>query len=291
MKLLVVGASGFVGGFLMEAFGADAVGTYANRPRPGLLPLDLRDHSAVRRLIRELQPRWILLPAAQPHVDWCEDHEAESRAVNVAGVLALAEEARAVAARVLFFSTDYVFDGAAGPYHEEATPSPLNVYGRQKLAAEHGVLEAGRENIVVRVCGVYGCEEPPKNFVMTLLRRLRAGEAVRVPNDQWGTPTYVRDIARAVQRLVESGASGVWHVAGPDFLPRHEFAFRICRHFGLDSSLIAPTPTHALGQRAPRPLRAGLVAERIGQLGVHLRGVEEGLQAVREELVLRSAAG
>ncbi|MCL6532844.1 MAG: sugar nucleotide-binding protein, partial [Armatimonadetes bacterium] len=94
MPVLVIGASGFVGSALLDVFGAEAVGTYCERPRPGLRQLDMRDARAVAKLVSEIAPSWILIPAAQPHVDWCEEHESESRAVNVHGPAAVAGVAR-----------------------------------------------------------------------------------------------------------------------------------------------------------------------------------------------------
>lgn len=284
MRVLVIGASGFVGSALVEAFAGQAVGTYFQRPRPGLLPLDMRHPEAVRRVVSETESSCILVPAAQPHVDWCEDHEEESYDTNVRGPAVVAEVARTVGARVVFFSTDYVFDGTEGPYDETARPAPINVYGKHKLEAEQRVLGADPKNLVVRICGVYGYENPAKNFVMTLLRRLRAGEEVRVPCDQWGTPTYVRDIAATVRTLVEREASGVCHVAGPDYLPRHEFAQYVCTEFGLDRSQLHPLPTSALGQRARRPLHAGLRGRLMETWGIFCRGVVAGIGALAAEI-------
>src|SRR6185436_9613383 len=136
MRTLIVGASGFVGSALRLAFGEQAVGTYFSHPEPGLRALDIRDAGAVRQLVEEVRPDVIIHPAAQPNVDWCEDHVAESHAVNVTGTLHVVEAALAAGVRYLFFSTDYVFDGKAGPYREDAPTNPPNVYGRHKLEAE-----------------------------------------------------------------------------------------------------------------------------------------------------------
>lgn len=282
-SILVVGASGLVGRALVEEFGAHARGTFFSRAKDDLQFLDITDRSAVRQLLQELAPAWILLPAAIPHVDWCEEHPTESFRVNVEGPMCVAEEAARAGARVAFFSSDYVFDGDAGPYDEQAPRRPINWYGRHKELAELRVLETDARNLVVRLCGVYGYEEPAKNFVMSLRRRLGAGERVTVPADQWGTPTYVRDIARATRVLLEVEASGVWHVAGPDYLPRHEFAFRACDALGLDRRLVQPVPTSALAQRARRPLRGGLSCRRLRDVGVQLRGVDAGLEALVRE--------
>ena len=141
-------------------------GTYCTHPVDGLRQLDMRDVAAVQRLVAEVRPELIIQPAAQPHVDWCEDHVQESYDINVAGTRNLAEAARAAGARYVFFSTDYVFDGAAGPYAEDAATDPPNVYGRHKLEAERLIAATLQDYLIVRVCGVYGFERQGKNFVM-----------------------------------------------------------------------------------------------------------------------------
>ena len=113
MQILIVGASGFVGSALRSVYGPDAVGTYCNHPTPGLRYLDVRDAGAVDQLLSEVRPDLVIHPAAQPNVDWCEDHVAESHAINVEGTRNVAAAARAHGARYVFFSTDYVFNGGA----------------------------------------------------------------------------------------------------------------------------------------------------------------------------------
>src|SRR5579862_9250883 len=153
MRVLIVGASGFIGGALHSAFGADAVGTYCTHLVAGLQPLDMRDAAAVERLVQEVRPEVIVHPAAQPHVDWCEDHADESHAINVTGARNVAVAARRAGARFVFFSTDYVFSGASGPYREDARTDPPNVYGRHKREAELLIADTLDDHLIVRVCG------------------------------------------------------------------------------------------------------------------------------------------
>ncbi len=283
MRSLVIGASGFVGETLYRQALPEAVGTYCSHAAPNLWPLDIRDAQAVARVLREAGCEVVFLPAAQPHVDWCEEHPQESAAVNVEGTHTVARVAAELGMRLVFFSTDYVFDGAAGPYREDAVPNPINEYGRQKRAAEEGVLAASEDHLVVRVCGVYGYEAAGKNFVMSFVRRARAGERLRVPSDQWGNPSYVEDVAAAVRALAAAGQRGVWHVAARDYLSRADFARCICREFGVPEEAFEAVSSEALQQRAPRPKRAGLDATRLRrELGVRLRGVGEGLREARE---------
>ena len=285
MRVLIVGASGFVGSALQSVFGADAVGTYCNHPVEGLQPLDMRDATAVDRLVREVRPQLIIHPAAQPHVDWCEDHVAESHAVNVVGTRNVAAAARAVGARYVFFSTDYIFNGGAGPYREDATPDPPNVYGRHKLEAERLIAATLDDYLIVRVCNVYGVERQGKNFVMGLLAKGRRGEPMNVPSDQWGNPTYGDNLAEAVKELAQSVHRGVYHVVGPEHMDRISFARLGCEVFGLDPSFLRPKTTPELGQRAPRPLRGGLDnAKARAVLTTELLAPRAGLQRMKQRL-------
>jgi dTDP-4-dehydrorhamnose reductase len=266
-------------------FGAHAVGTYCNHPGAGLRHLDMRDGAAVQRCVSEVRPDVILQPAAQPHVDWCEEHVQESHDVNVAGTRHVVNAARAVGARYVFFSTDYLFNGRSGPHPEDAAPDPLNVYGRHKLEAETIIRTSLEDSLIVRVCGVYGFERQGKNFIMALLARGGCGEPMNVPSDQWGNPTYADNLAAAVKELALATHRGVVHVAGPDYLDRMAFARLACSVFGLDATFLHPRPTAEFGQRAPRPLRGGLdtaKARRI--LTTPLAGPQQGLALMREQL-------
>ncbi|MCK6556443.1 NAD(P)-dependent oxidoreductase [Candidatus Binatia bacterium] len=285
MRTLIIGASGFIGGVLHETFGPGTAGTYFNHPVDGLLPLDIRDAAAVGRLVAEVRPALVVHPAAQPHVDWCEEHTEESYAVNVAGTRNVAAAARAAGARYVFFSTDYVFNGHDGPYREDSTPDPINVYGRHKLAAEQAIAATLDDHLIVRVCGVYGFERAAKNFVMALLGRSRRGETMYVPLDQWGTPTYVEDLAAAVRELATAEHRGVWNVVGAEFLDRVSFARLVCAVFDLDPGFLQPRTTAELGQKAPRPLRGGLVIDKArAVLKSPLRGPREGLEQLKIQL-------
>jgi dTDP-4-dehydrorhamnose reductase len=278
--VLVVGASGLVGSALLRALGEDAVGTYLSRPRPDLRRLDARDQDAVARVLDEVGPRMVLFPAAQPAVDWCEDHPAEAREQNVLPALATLVAASRAGAEFVFFSSDYVFDGKAGPYAEDARPAPIQVYGRHKLEVEQAVLSMG--GTVVRTTTVFGDEPPPgKNFVVRLVDRLRARERVAVPSDQISTPTWVDDLARATLAICAKG--GLWHAAGPDLYTRDELARLVARVFGLDPSLIDAVPTARLGQHARRPLRGGLRTDRLASvLSGPLLGPGEALARLRD---------
>ena len=285
MRALVIGASGLVGSALLRALGPTGVGTYLTRPRPGLRRVDAADRKAVERIMREVMPETVLFPAGNPNVDWCERNPREAEEQNLGPLRAVLAAAGAVP--VLAYSTDYVFDGTAGPYGEADRVHPLSVYGRLKAELERLVLEVG--GTVVRTTGVFGWEpEPAKNFVLRLIASLRHDDRVRVPTDQVANPTYVEDLATATLRIAGTGERGLWHVAGRELFARDAFARLVAEVFGCDGTLIDGVPTSALGQAADRPRSGGLRCERFrARFGVAPgRAPREALRELRERLTV-----
>jgi dTDP-4-dehydrorhamnose reductase len=288
VRALVIGASGQVGAALaarLRARGHTVVGTHGRVPQPGTRPLDLADVAAAERLVAEVAPDWVFCPAGLTHVDYCEDHADEAFGLNRDAPAAVARAAARRGAGFVYFSSEYVFDGTAGPYGEDDPPNPLSVYGRSKLEGERAAVAGNLRTLVVRTTVVYGPEPQGKNFVYQLLRRARAGERMTVPVDQRSSPTCNADLAAAVVELAERGERGVLHVAGPDVLDRHAFARLACEVFGLDPGFLVPVTTAELRQRAARPLNAGLRIDRVrARVTVPLRPPREGLAAMRRAL-------
>jgi dTDP-4-dehydrorhamnose reductase len=287
MKVLVVGASGQIGGHLLRALcagGHDVTGTYHSQPQPGLIKLDLNDEAALCAASRRLRPDVVILSAGWTWVDGNEDDPAASQRLNCDHPLALARSCAEVGARFVTYSTDYVFDGKQGAYREQASTGPLNVYGQSKRDLELGLAGLGGEHLVLRTSTVYGPEAQGKNFVYQLVRRVRAGQPFRVPTDQVACPSYAPDVAAATLALIGSGAGGVWHVTGPDALDRGAFARLVCAEWNLDPDAIEYLPTQELGQTVRRPLLADLDTSKLREAGHSVRGVREGLASMRREI-------
>lgn len=279
-RWMIVGASGLVGSHLRVALeGRDVIATSHRTSLPGAIPLDLTDGAAIARTVGEAQPDVILVAAADAYVERCEREPVASHSINVTAARDLAAAARS--ALLVVFSSEYVFDGQAGSYGEDDPVAPLNEYGRQKvdletLAREHG------EHLICRVSGVYGWSPARTSFVAQIVDALRAGRRFSVPADQLITPTPAPDLARAVTELVERGARGTFHVAGPEILERPEFARRAAAAFDLDRRLLDAIPTASLGLAARRPLRAGLRTEKLSAfLGHGLPASAVALAAMR----------
>jgi dTDP-4-dehydrorhamnose reductase len=287
ISALIVGASGQVGHHLAlaaERRGLEWTGTFHANPLPTLRSLDVREQAAVRSVVRATSPTHLLVPASATNVDGCEQHPEAAYAVNVQGVDHLVQAANEVGAVVVYFSSDYLFDGEHGPYDERAPANPIQRYGLQKLIAEHLVLREAHESLIVRTTVVYGWEPQGKNFIYRLLSCLREDREIAVPADQIGSPTYAPVLADAVWELLAGGARGIVNVVGRELVGRDEFARKAAQVFGFDPTLVRPIATAELAQPAPRPLRAGLRVELAESLlGGMLLGYNDGLRRMLAE--------
>jgi dTDP-4-dehydrorhamnose reductase len=223
----------------------------------------------------------IYCAAGATNVDRCESDVAWAEAANHLGPLALAHAARHIP--FVFFSTDYVFDGSAetpGPYAEDAATHPLSVYGRTKLAGEQSILAAHSSALVLRTTGVYGPDPQGKNYLYTLSRILRDCKTMLAPIDQLATPTYNSDLAAAAIALVERKQTGLFHVAGPDFLSRYDFAVAAAKILALPNATLQPVTTAELAQKAIRPLLGGLAIKKLQSIlgPACMRSVETGIR-------------
>lgn len=261
--VLVFGASGLAGSAIVAEAARRAmpvVGTYGSVPVAGLERWQ-GDPGDAAALIERVRPVAVVYAAGYTHVDGCEARPDEAVRLNAETPAALARESRGTP--FVYLSTEYVFDGLAGPYAETASIRPLSAYGRSKAEGERRVLAEHPEALVLRTTVLYGPDHQGKSFVAQLRHRLGQRERMRVPDDQISTPTFTEDLAARMFDLIDQRAGGIWHVTGPEAMDRHAFARIAAEAFGLDARLLEPCATATLGQVAPRPLRAGLRIEKL----------------------------
>lgn len=226
--------------------------------------LDIRDAGAVRAAVHAFAPDVILHTAAYTNVDGAEADPATAEAVNLLGTRNVIEAVRGTHTLVVYFSTDYVFDGTKGsPYVETDTPRPLSVYGRTKLAGEQEVLGWAR-GMVVRTSWLFS--ETGTNFVKTILAaaqaRIGTGEPLRVVDDQVGSPTNAGHLAAAVDEALRLGvAPGLYHLAGGGYCSWCELAREVVALAGLEVP-VEPISTAQAGRPAPRPAFSALTSAR-----------------------------
>jgi dTDP-4-dehydrorhamnose reductase len=248
--------------------------------------LDITRRGDVRSLVGSFHPDVILNAAGATDVDWCEGHREEAWRVNVAGAEHLIEAARKVGAHLIHVSTDYVFDGLHGPYDEEASPSPVNYYGRTKLAAENALRLSDVQWSIVRPIVLYGFGLSVRsNFALWVVENLRKKHLIRCLTDQISNPTAVTDVAMAMLRIFELGKEGVFHVCGSDRVSRYDFARETALIFDLDPGLIQPATLAELKQTARRPPVTGFITLKSETtLGIKPMGIHQGLTLFRREL-------
>lgn len=243
--------------------------------------MNITKFDEVETAIRRVAPDFVIHAAAFTDVDACEIEPQRAWEVNAFGTKHIVDACDKHGAKVVYISTDYVFDGENGPYSEEDPTHPVNVYGESKLAGEQFAM-SHPDNAVARVCVLYGPDKP--NFVTWVINALRTNTPINVVSDQLNTPTYVGSCARALLRLCELDLHGVYHVAGREQISRYAFAREIADVFRLNQKLINVTTTDTLKQQARRPMNSSLnVAKAERALGMRLANVREGLTLLRDE--------
>jgi dTDP-4-dehydrorhamnose reductase len=185
---------------------------------------------------------------------------------------------------MVFFSTEYVFDGVNGPYDEMALPNPLSSYGRTKLAAENVIKDTLDDALIVRTTVVFGWDRGSKNFAMQIYERVQNGLEMTIPDDQIGTPTLAGYLADASVRLAQMGVVGVVNVVGRDIVARSDFARALVKLYGGKAELVIAVSTASLHQKAVRPLRGGLRTEKLQRLlGEEPPSLEQSLRRLEWE--------
>jgi dTDP-4-dehydrorhamnose reductase len=297
-RILLTGATGQVGGELLKLLAG-----LGEVVAPARAEMDLADAGSVREAIRKVRPRWIVNPGAYTAVDKAESEPALAYAVNAEAVRVMGEEARAIGAGVIHFSTDYVFDGLGDvPYRETDATGPVSVYGASKLAGEKALAESGAGHLIFRTSWVYG--GAGKNFLLTILKLAREREVLRVVGDQHGAPTSSRDLAEMTVRVIgrcEMAAQGrelvdvlaevggVYHAAGAGETTWYGFAAEAVRlqreaEAGVRFAEIEAITTAEYPTPAKRPRNSRMNCSKLAEeLGWEMMDWQESLRKVLSE--------
>ena len=284
MKVFVTGVAGQLGHDVMNelaARGYEGVGTDLAPEYSGIqdgsavttmpyVSLDITDAEAVAKVIAEVKPDAIVHCAAWTAVDLAEDEDKRDKvkAINVSGTQHLAEAAKAVDAKMVYISTDYVFNGqGTEPWDPDCRDyAPLNVYGQSKLGGELAVAETLDKYFIVRIAWVFGLNG--KNFIRTMLNVGKTHPEVRVVNDQIGTPTYTLDLARLLVDMLETEKYGYYHATNEGgYISWYDFTVEIYRQAGLDTK-VTPVTTEEYGlSKAARPFNSRLDRSKLAASG------------------------
>jgi len=292
-RILVTGHRGQLGSDLMALLGAKYRVAGIDLPE-----VDITDLSQVFKTVQEVRPEVVIHAAAYTDVDGCESDSETAFAVNRDGTWNVAQACAEMGCRLIYYSTDYVFDGAqATPYVETDLPNPRTIYGKSKLAGEEAILESLDDFAILRIAWVYGRQG--KNFVKTMIRLgnqqsadRQAGKSVpplKVVNDQIGNPTWTEEIVRQTVAVLEHDLQGVFHATSEGVASWYEFARLIFEnlHMGVD---IQPCTTAEFPRPAPRPAHSALENGRLKQAGLNVMrdyriALEEFLGRYGQELM------
>jgi dTDP-4-dehydrorhamnose reductase len=275
MKVLILGATGLLGQALVREWTGDEVLAMGSRD------VDICDPAKVREMIGNGRPNWIVLAAAYTDVDGCESHREVAFSVNRDGAVNVAEAARQAGAKLIFLSSDYVFDGKkTSPYEVEDKRNPQSVYGHSKAEAEINLMKILPHCCIARTSWVFGAGG--RCFPDTILRLAANRPALDVVNDQRGCPTYTVDLARAIIQLCRKNAGGIVHVTNAGDCSWFEFAQEIITGARLATE-VRPVSSQQMARPAPRPAYSVLSATSLRRYGIEMPEWKDALGRYLQE--------
>jgi dTDP-4-dehydrorhamnose reductase len=299
MRMLVTGANGLVGSRLCALLASrghevTTLGRGSQRISGNFdySSVDLADQTALHSAIRTARPDVILNPGSMTDVDLCETAPAEAFQVNGIAPATIAIAARDLGAHLVHVSTDYVFDGEAGPYAEDAVPNPRGVYALTKHIGEQAVRALAPSSAIARTAVVYGWPAAGRpNFGSWLLGALRNGAPVRLFEDQFVSPSLADSVAEQLAELGERCLGGFWNICGSEVVNRVQFGQALCAEFGLDQRHIIPWRLRDSDLKSPRPARSGLRTDKAArELSARPLGLAAALGRFHRSVLLSEGA-
>lgn len=295
-RLLVTGMSGFLG----YALGRIAPGTglgfvltatcYRRRPegfRGDLVPVDLADRSALEKVLVAVRPQAVIHLAAISQPNRCESDGAGTAAVNVAAGATLARWCARHQARLVFTSSDLVFDGSRPPYGEDAVPTPLNAYARQKVGAERAIGELHPRAVICRMPLLFGYGGPgAQGFAQEMVTAIARGTPLNLFTDEFRTPLWTTCAARALLAALD-WPGGIYHLGGPERISRHAFGQRIAAQLGVGEAHLQPLTQGALPMAAERPADVSLTNRKARALGFAPLALDDAIEGMLSDFGLK----
>ncbi|MHA8060295.1 SDR family oxidoreductase [Aquirufa beregesia] len=296
-RILITGSNGLLGQKLVQLLVKQAdIDLIATAKGPNRLvsnsgytyvSLDITQEKEVMEVFQEYQPDVLIHTAAMTNVDTCEVDPAGCELLNVTAVHYLIQACEAHDTFMCHLSTDFIFDGAAGPYDEEAQPHPISIYGESKLAAEKLLQESSIRWAIARTVLVFGIVQDMSrtNIILWVKKSLEEGKSIQVVTDQFRTPTLAEDLAIGCWLIAQKEAEGIFNISGSDFLTPYEMAIKTANFFQLPLDLIKKADSSTFQQAAKRPPRTGFILDKAKKiLGYQPRSFDEGIAIVAEQI-------
>ncbi|MFB7637350.1 dTDP-4-dehydrorhamnose reductase [Peribacillus butanolivorans] len=270
MKIVITGAGGQLGKELIQLFKEEGYMVFPYTKQQ----LDITNRTKIKEMIERIQPDYLINTAAFTQVDLCETDKDKAYLINGIGPYYLACEAKEKKVKFFHISTDYVFDGEKNePYEEEDSPDPQTIYGKSKQFGEALALTANENSTIIRTSWLYGHDG--KNFVNTIKKLARHSQEMRVVHDQYGCPTYTKDLGIAIKNLLTK-PHGIYHVTNSGSCSWFEFATEIVTFLN-SQTVVIPVSTEEYGLKTPRPMYSVLSQKKLNSNGIFLRNWKEGL--------------
>ncbi|MDG1912999.1 MAG: SDR family oxidoreductase [Crocinitomix sp.] len=290
MIILVTGSNGLLGQKIVKQlvkskteFVATSLGENRNSacPTANYQSLDITNSQEIQSIFELAKPTVVINTAAMTNVDACEADEVNCRIINVEGVDLLFQAAKKRNAHFIHLSTDFVFDGEAGPYIETDQRNPLSIYARSKVDSENLLINSEYKNwAILRTIIVFGEGEnlSRSNIVLWAKSALKEGKTLTIVNDQFRAPTWADDLAWACIQTAVLNAQGIFHISGPETFSIYDLVIRIGKFYGLSTDMIQPISSATLSQKAKRPPKTGFIIDKAkASLGYNPIRIEESL--------------
>ncbi|MFT4523799.1 MAG: dTDP-4-dehydrorhamnose reductase [Bacteroidia bacterium] len=295
-KILITGSNGLLGQKLIDLYltmkdrqilaTSRGGNRYVVQEGYQYASMDVTNKADVHKVVQSFRPDAIIHTAAMTNVDACELDEVNCKLLNETAVRNIAEASKAVNAHLVALSTDFIFDGKAGPYKETDEPHPISIYGHSKLKGEEIVQEVGGKWSIARTVLVYGVmsDMSRSNIVLWAKGALEKGQEINVVTDQFRTPTLAEDLAMGCYLIEKCQAEGIFNVSGKDFLNIYDIVSSVAEHFGLSMEKVSKISSKTLNQAAKRPPITGFdLTKSTEMLGYEPHSFDEGIEIVYQQ--------
>jgi dTDP-4-dehydrorhamnose reductase len=300
MKIILTGSNGLLGQKVadlalqnekieLHCFSKGDDRYKATTPNYHYYDIDLGNLGAVEELLKQIKPDAVIHSAAVTNVDFCENNQEICESINVSSPLAIAQYCAKNACHFTFLSTDFIFDGTKNDlYHEDDLPNPLSVYGKSKLDAEEGLAKIeGLSCSILRTCLVFGQAKAltRSNIALWAVGALKKGDALKIVNDQFRTPTLAEDLAAATLEFTLNKVQGIYNVSGPDYVSIIDLISTVAKVFGFSMDNVESLSSAELNQPANRPPKTGFdLSKTKSVINYSPRSLEEALRLLRNQL-------
>jgi len=289
LNLLITGGSGLMGSNMARLVASQfsVYAAYCSHPVqiPGVrtMYLNIKDRQGTLFAINKIKPELIIHAAALANVDYCEQHPPEAWAINVEGTYNVALAANSVEAKLIYISTDSVFDGERGMYAETDTPHPINTYAKTKLEGEARVQNLAPDSLIIRTSFYGWSVRDERSLAEQIVRDLRAGKSRQGFADIFFSPVYIDNLVEVLIEMYHINMAGIYNVAGSGRCSKYHFGKEIAAEFGLDGSLMQPGSITEADLIAPRPRDLSLDVSKVSrEITTPLQGVREGIKRFKE---------